>query len=148
VCWAGPRTRCNRSAFCAAPSAAEARTAPTFEKVATVADLDTRLEIGEGAQTRDAGFLCRLVRQLQGDGALHFRRSARSRHACSRSSCCKADVTANSDADKELLKRFGLFGPPGIIFFERPGQVKSPTCASSASSLHEQFLPTLERVLR
>ncbi len=29
----------------------------------------------------------------------------------------KADVTANSDADKALLARFGLFGPPGIIFF-------------------------------
>ncbi len=28
----------------------------------------------------------------------------------------QADVTANSDADKALLKRFGLFGPPGIIF--------------------------------
>lgn len=31
----------------------------------------------------------------------------------------QADVTANSEADKELLKRFGLFGPPGIIFFSR-----------------------------
>jgi thiol:disulfide interchange protein DsbD len=30
----------------------------------------------------------------------------------------QADVTANSDADKALLKRFGLFGPPGIIFFD------------------------------
>ena len=29
----------------------------------------------------------------------------------------QADVTANSDADKALLKRFSLFGPPGIVFF-------------------------------
>ncbi|MET3106715.1 thiol:disulfide interchange protein DsbD [Oxalobacteraceae bacterium GrIS 2.11] len=29
----------------------------------------------------------------------------------------QADVTANSDNDKALLKRFNLFGPPGIIFF-------------------------------
>jgi thiol:disulfide interchange protein DsbD len=29
----------------------------------------------------------------------------------------QADVTANSDDDKALLQRFGLFGPPGIIFF-------------------------------
>ncbi|OIQ80582.1 thiol:disulfide interchange protein DsbD precursor [mine drainage metagenome] len=29
----------------------------------------------------------------------------------------QADVTANTDADKALLKRFSLFGPPGIIFF-------------------------------
>ena len=34
----------------------------------------------------------------------------------------QADVTANSDDDKVLLKRFGLFGPPGIIFFDAQGQ--------------------------
>ncbi|MDD2923947.1 protein-disulfide reductase DsbD [Rhodoferax sp.] len=30
----------------------------------------------------------------------------------------QADVTANSAEDKALLKRFSLFGPPGIVFFE------------------------------
>ena len=30
----------------------------------------------------------------------------------------QADVTANSDDDKALLKRFSLFGPPGMIFFD------------------------------
>lgn len=34
----------------------------------------------------------------------------------------KADVTANSDADRALLKRFKLFGPPGTIFFDAAGQ--------------------------
>ena len=34
----------------------------------------------------------------------------------------KADVTANSAADRELLKRFMLFGPPGIIFFDAAGK--------------------------
>jgi len=29
----------------------------------------------------------------------------------------QADVTANNDDDKALLKRFNLYGPPGIIFF-------------------------------
>lgn len=33
----------------------------------------------------------------------------------------QADVTANSDDDKALLARFGLFGPPGILFFNRNG---------------------------
>jgi thiol:disulfide interchange protein DsbD len=33
----------------------------------------------------------------------------------------QADVTANSEADKALLKRFGLYGPPGIIFFDAKG---------------------------
>jgi len=34
----------------------------------------------------------------------------------------QADVTANSADDAALLKRFGLFGPPGIIFFDRHGK--------------------------
>lgn len=34
----------------------------------------------------------------------------------------KADVTANSADDKALLARFGLFGPPGIIFFDPKGK--------------------------
>jgi thiol:disulfide interchange protein DsbD len=32
------------------------------------------------------------------------------------------DVTANNIDDKTMLKRFGLFGPPGIIFFNALGQ--------------------------
>jgi thiol:disulfide interchange protein DsbD len=34
----------------------------------------------------------------------------------------QADVTKNSIADKALLKRFNLFGPPGIIFFDGNGR--------------------------
>ncbi len=33
----------------------------------------------------------------------------------------RADVTANNAGDQALLKRFGLFGPPGIIFFDDKG---------------------------
>jgi len=33
----------------------------------------------------------------------------------------QADVTANNGNDKAMLARFGLFGPPGIIFFDRRG---------------------------
>ncbi|AOS83687.1 protein-disulfide reductase [Chlorobaculum limnaeum] len=34
----------------------------------------------------------------------------------------QVDVTANTDDDKALMKRFSLFGPPGIIFFDKSGQ--------------------------
>jgi thiol:disulfide interchange protein DsbD len=34
----------------------------------------------------------------------------------------QADVTRNTADDRELLKRFRLFGPPGIIFFNGQGQ--------------------------
>jgi thiol:disulfide interchange protein DsbD len=34
----------------------------------------------------------------------------------------QVDVTANDADDKAMLKRFGLFGPPGIIFFDAQGR--------------------------
>jgi thiol:disulfide interchange protein DsbD len=34
----------------------------------------------------------------------------------------RADVTQNSDAHGDLLRRFGLYGPPGIILFDGAGR--------------------------
>lgn len=34
----------------------------------------------------------------------------------------KADVTENNEADQALLKKFGLIGPPGIIFYNTAGE--------------------------
>ncbi len=34
----------------------------------------------------------------------------------------QADVTENNERDKLLLKRFSLFGPPGIVFFDAQGR--------------------------
>ena len=34
----------------------------------------------------------------------------------------QVDVTANSADDRALMKRFGLFGPPGMIFFDTRGK--------------------------
>lgn len=34
----------------------------------------------------------------------------------------QADVTANTEADRALLQRFQLFGPPGIIFYDAQGR--------------------------
>lgn len=33
----------------------------------------------------------------------------------------RADVTANDDQDQSLLKRYGLFGPPSLVFFGEDG---------------------------
>jgi len=38
----------------------------------------------------------------------------------------QADVTENNEDDQALLKRFGLFGPPGIIFFDASGNEIKP----------------------
>lgn len=37
----------------------------------------------------------------------------------------QADVTANDDADRALLRRFGIFGPPTIVFFGPDGAERS-----------------------
>jgi len=59
----------------------------------------------------------------------------------------QADVTANSEADLALLKRFELFGPPGIIFWDAKGRRMDDLRVIGFQSA-EQFLPTLERVQR
>ena len=37
----------------------------------------------------------------------------------------QADVTANSEKEKALTKRFGLYGPPGILFFKEGKEIKN-----------------------
>jgi thiol:disulfide interchange protein DsbD len=55
----------------------------------------------------------------------------------------RADVTANNTDDQALLKRFKLFGPPGIIFFDRSGnEVLRVVGYESADT----FLRSLDRV--
>ena len=55
----------------------------------------------------------------------------------------KADVTANDAQDRELLKRFRLFGPPGTIFFDASGnEVRSARLIGYQNS--SRFLETLK----
>lgn len=44
------------------------------------------------------------------------------RNALSRFVLLRADVTADNGAEQALLKRFGLYGPPGVIFFASNGR--------------------------
>ena len=54
----------------------------------------------------------------------------------------QADVTAHNDADRALLKRFSLFGPPGIIFFDAQGrEIKGLRVIGYQNA--ERFLKTL-----
>ncbi|MBI3222144.1 MAG: protein-disulfide reductase DsbD [Nitrosomonadales bacterium] len=57
----------------------------------------------------------------------------------------QADVTANSEADKELLKRFGLYGPPGILFFDAQGKEKTDYRVVGYQDA-PRFLKTLQTV--
>lgn len=57
----------------------------------------------------------------------------------------KADVTANNDEHKALLARFGLFGPPGILFFDaKAREIKSVRVIGYQDA--NAFLQTLNRI--
>jgi len=59
----------------------------------------------------------------------------------------RADVTANNAEDKALLKRFGLFGPPGTIFFDGQGG-EVPGTRVIGFEQANQFLTSLVRAVR
>jgi thiol:disulfide interchange protein DsbD len=102
--------------------AREAEPGAVFRRVASAAELDAAL-----AQARAAGrpvmldfyadwcVSCKeMERYTFTDPAVQAR--------LARVTLLQADVTANTDADKALLKRYSLYGPPGIIFFDREGR--------------------------
>ena len=57
----------------------------------------------------------------------------------------KADVTANSPEDRELLKRFNLFGPPGTLFFDANGKELAHARVIGYQS-SQVFIQTLQSV--
>ncbi|WP_165359041.1 protein-disulfide reductase DsbD [Achromobacter agilis] len=58
----------------------------------------------------------------------------------------QADVTANNADDRTLLKRFRLFGPPGIMFFE-PGGKELPDARVVGFQDAKRFTESLDKVL-
>lgn len=58
----------------------------------------------------------------------------------------QADVTANNADDRALLKRFRLFGPPGIMFFE-PGGKEIADARVVGFQDAKRFAASLDRVL-
>lgn len=106
----------------ASPAAAAKASALPFEKVKDNAELDQRL-----AQAKAAGKpvmldfyadWCVSCKEMEKFTFSDARVQARLKDVV----LLKADVTANTPADKELLKRFNLFGPPGLIFWNAQGK--------------------------
>ena len=58
----------------------------------------------------------------------------------------QADVTANTPDHAALLKRFRLFGPPGIIFFDREGN-EIPGLRVIGFQSADKFVAVLDRAL-
>ncbi|MBO1923813.1 protein-disulfide reductase DsbD [Thiomicrorhabdus sp. 6S3-12] len=55
----------------------------------------------------------------------------------------KADVTANDETDKALMKRFGIIGPPAILFFEQGQERKGQRVVGFKKA--EEFTQTIQQ---
>jgi thiol:disulfide interchange protein DsbD len=92
-----------------------------FEKIKDVAELDARLSEakadGRAVMLDFYADWCVSCKEMETFTFSDARVQARLADVV----LLKADVTANTDADKALLKRFNLFGPPGLIFWTSAG---------------------------
>ncbi len=102
-------------------AAAAAPTGLRFEKVKDVAELDARLASakaeGRAVMLDFYADWCVSCKEMERFTFSDPKVQARLADVV----LLKADVTANNEADKALLKRFGLFGPPGLIFWTSAG---------------------------
>jgi len=57
----------------------------------------------------------------------------------------KIDITGNSDFDIELLQKYSLFGPPGIIFFDK-NREELKSYRLSGNKTKEEFLEHIQKV--
>ena len=101
--------------------AAEQKGLP-FEKIKDVAELDARLAAakaeGKSVMLDFYADWCVACKELERFTFSDPKVQARLKDVV----LLKADVTANSDADRALLKRFNLFGPPGLVFWNAAGE--------------------------
>jgi thiol:disulfide interchange protein DsbD len=91
---------------------------PRFDRVVSVADLDQRLQsAGRPVMLDFYADWCVSCKEMEArtfvDPAVHAK--------LAKAVLLRADVTANNNDDRALLKRFHLFGPPGLIFFDAQG---------------------------
>jgi len=118
---------------------------PSFERVANVEVLDTRLAAAKGTPVMLDFYADWCVSCKEMERFTFSDEQVKAR--MSQFVLLKADVTANDAADKALLKRFSLFGPPGIIFFDREGrEVKNLRVVGFTPA--NRFSPVLDQALR
>ena len=112
-----------KGGLAAGTSAATGSEAPQikFDKVKSVAELDARLN-----QAKAAGKAVML--DFYADWCVSCKEMERFtfsdpkvQERLNTAVLLQADVTGTSEEDKALLNRFGLFGPPGIIFWNPAG---------------------------
>ncbi|MBZ0094955.1 MAG: protein-disulfide reductase DsbD [Sulfuricella sp.] len=115
-----------------------------FERVKNVAELESRLKRANGKVVMLDFFAdwCVSCKELErftfGDAKVQ----AKLRGVV----LLQADVTANSEDDKALLRKFGLFGPPGIVFFDKSGKELSDARVIGYEP-PEKFIVSLDAII-
>lgn len=99
---------------------ASTASALNFTRVASLAQLEQKLAASNGQPVMldfyaDWCVACKELEQFTFN-------DSKVQNLLKNTTLLQVDVTANSAADKALLKRFALYGPPGIIFFNGNGQ--------------------------
>lgn len=122
---------------------ADTQTAPAFSRVKNLAELDERLKKSDGKIVMldfyaDWCVSCKEMERFTfSDPSVQLKLKS--------ALVLQVDVTANSVDDKDFLKKFGLYGPPGILFFDAKGQELSDFRVVGFQNT-EQFLNTLQLV--
>lgn len=118
--------------------------APTFIKITSIAELDAQLKKANKPVMLDFwAEWCISCKEMERFTFAHPDVAARMQDFL----LLKADVTANNAADRALLSRFNLFGPPGIIFFNANGQ-ENTTQRVIGFQNASQFLQQLNQAAR
>ena len=118
---------------------AESASRVPFARVASVTELDQRLNAtGKPSMLDFYADWCVSCKEME---KLTFS-DPRVRAELDRMQLLQADVTAANAQDRALLKRFSLFGPPGIIFFDAQGR-EIPGLRVVGYQPPERFLKTL-----
>ena len=108
----------------AATAVAEAAQLP-FKRIKSTADLDRELaaarELGQPVMVDFYAEWCVSCKEME----KYTFTDGRVQEALADYSLLQADVTANDAADKALMKRFNLIGPPSILFFDDTGKERS-----------------------
>jgi len=90
----------------------------TFKTIKSSADLQAELAKGNPVMLDFYADWCVSCKEMEAmtfsDPAVHS--------ALKGVTLLQADVTANNDTDKALMKQFGLIGPPAILFFNSAGE--------------------------
>ena len=120
---------------------ANAETSTHFERVATMAELDARLKNSDKPVMLDFyADWCTSCKEMErntfSDNAVE--------KALADFMLLQVDVTANTDEDTAILKRFALVGPPGILFFDAGG-IERPESRVIGYQAPEKFLASVKR---